>query len=217
MAIAAFALSGLIFSCSTSNDVASKRNIQKRKYNKGFYIDFDHKLRGNAKQDEVVSTEVTPEEENMTPVETTVYETQTRSIEKEVTYVDDRAVEVVNPVHHMLTDDVENEPTTSVAFTPEVEKIKYEKTTKADVKVIKSNVKFLKNDVKAFRKTQMRSADNSSDDAILYYILAILIPFLAVGLVTDWDLTKVIICLLLCMLFYLPGMIYALIVVSQNV
>lgn len=66
-------------------------------------------------------------------------------------------------------------------------------------------------------KIQKISEKRMTDEALLYYILAIILPFLAVGLVTDWDITKVLITVLLCFLFWLPGAIYALITVSQNV
>ena len=51
---------------------------------------------------------------------------------------------------------------------------------------------------------------------ILLYALCFFIPFLAVGLATDWDVTAVVINLLLCFLFLLPGIIHALIVVGKN-
>jgi uncharacterized membrane protein YqaE (UPF0057 family) len=51
---------------------------------------------------------------------------------------------------------------------------------------------------------------------ILLYILALLIPWLAVGLATDWEGKKIGICLLLTLLFLLPGIIYAFIVVGQS-
>ena len=44
-----------------------------------------------------------------------------------------------------------------------------------------------------------------------YVIVAILIPFLAVGLATNFEGSDWLICLLLTFLFYLPGLIYALI------
>ena len=44
-----------------------------------------------------------------------------------------------------------------------------------------------------------------------YVIVAILIPFLAVGLATNFEGGDWLICLLLTILFYLPGLIYALI------
>ena len=51
---------------------------------------------------------------------------------------------------------------------------------------------------------------------ILLYVLCFFIPFLAVGLATNWDLTAVVINLLLCFLFFLPGVIHAIIVVGRN-
>jgi len=39
---------------------------------------------------------------------------------------------------------------------------------------------------------------------ILLYVLCFFIPFLAVGLATDWDVKDVVINLLLCFLFVLP-------------
>jgi uncharacterized membrane protein YqaE (UPF0057 family) len=50
----------------------------------------------------------------------------------------------------------------------------------------------------------------------LLYVLCILIPFVAVGLATDWDVKTVIINLLWCLLCGLPGIIHAFIVVSRN-
>ena len=51
---------------------------------------------------------------------------------------------------------------------------------------------------------------------ILLYVLCFFIPFLAVGLATDWDVTAVVINLLLCFLLLLPGVIHAIIVVGKN-
>ncbi len=47
-------------------------------------------------------------------------------------------------------------------------------------------------------------------------VLAILIPWLAVGLATNWDITKTVIALLLTCCFWIPGIIYAFIVVNGN-
>ena len=82
-------------------------------------------------------------------------------------------------------------------------------------KSTKSNLKTLiishKQKIKELKKS------SSSDlDSILYIILCILIPFLAVGLATDWDLTKTVIALLLSIIFWIPGIIYAVIICSQE-
>lgn len=59
-------------------------------------------------------------------------------------------------------------------------------------------------------------ANNNDDELILLYLLAILIPFVAVGIVTDWDLTDVLINLLLSFLCYIPGVIHAFIKIRDN-
>ncbi|MBI1835801.1 MAG: YqaE/Pmp3 family membrane protein [Flavobacteriia bacterium] len=48
---------------------------------------------------------------------------------------------------------------------------------------------------------------------ILLVLLCFLIPPIAVGLKTNWDLTKLLISIILTLLFLVPGVIYALLVV----
>jgi uncharacterized membrane protein YqaE (UPF0057 family) len=50
----------------------------------------------------------------------------------------------------------------------------------------------------------------------LLYVLCLLMPWLAVGLATDWDIKKVIINILWSFLCGIPGIIHAFIVVSKN-
>lgn len=50
----------------------------------------------------------------------------------------------------------------------------------------------------------------------LLYVLCFFIPFLAVGLATDWDVKTVVINLLWSFLCGIPGIIHAFIVVSKN-
>lgn len=73
-----------------------------------------------------------------------------------------------------------------------------------------------KNKVKQLSKKL--NSSNSSDDVPvgLLYLLAILIPFVAVGIVTDWDVKTVVINLLWCLLCGIPGIIHACIIVSRN-
>ena len=60
-------------------------------------------------------------------------------------------------------------------------------------------------------KKQMKSADKAGSgiDKTVYIILAIFIPFLAVGLATDWQGNDWWICLLLTFCFWIPGVIFA--------
>ena len=64
---------------------------------------------------------------------------------------------------------------------------------------------------KKAEKMQKKMSAAPSIDKGVYIILAILIPFLAVGLATNFEGADWLICLLLTFLFYLPGLIYALI------
>lgn len=58
---------------------------------------------------------------------------------------------------------------------------------------------------------------SGSDTPIgLLYFLCIVIPFVAVGIATDWDVPKVLLNVLLCILCGIPGIIHAFIVVSNN-
>ena len=63
--------------------------------------------------------------------------------------------------------------------------------------------------------SEMRAADGNAGspgiDKGVYIILAILIPFLAVGLASNFDGSDWLVCLLLTALCYLPGLIYALV------
>lgn len=201
---------GLVASCSTTNDVASNRGIQKRKYTKGYFIDFNHNKGGKtqsednlAKNEDTNTDEITGVEEN----------SLLRSIEQEVVYVE--AVQTLPSAEIVVMSSenqavAEHNKATIISENVIIEKVEIEELGET----ITPN-KLTKSQRKSMKTTATIS--ESSDDAILYYILAILIPFLAVGLVTDWDVTKVVICLLLSIFFWIPGIIYALIVVSKNV
>ncbi len=94
------------------------------------------------------------------------------------------------------------------------------------IQVLKQNTKenqFVNDGIKKITSANFKNHSNttnhkSSDDdmLLLLYILAILIPFVAVGIVTDWDVTDVIINLLLCILCYIPGIIHAFIKIRDN-
>ncbi len=67
---------------------------------------------------------------------------------------------------------------------------------------------------KKAEKMAKKMANGGAAPAIekgVYIIVAIFIPFLAVGLATNFEGSDWLICLLLTFLFYLPGLIYALI------
>jgi|JI71714BRNA_FD_contig_51_3021297_length_916_multi_4_in_0_out_0_1 uncharacterized membrane protein YqaE (UPF0057 family) len=72
------------------------------------------------------------------------------------------------------------------------------------------NTLALKAAQKSVKKQFLKGGAPSIDKGI-YILLAILIPFLAVGLASDWKGSEWIVALLLTALCYIPGLIYALI------
>lgn len=208
----ALSMLGLVASCSTTNDVASNRGIQKRKYTKGYFIDFNHIKGGNtqsednlAKNEDVNTDEVTRVEEN----------SLVRSIEQEVVYVEE--AQALPTVETVVVSSENQAVTAHDKTTSATENEIIEKVEVTELNEFTTPNKLTRNQRKSMKSAVTTTVNESSDDAILYYILALLIPFLAVGLVTNWDVTKVVICLLLSIFFWIPGIIYAIIVVSNNV
>ena len=79
----------------------------------------------------------------------------------------------------------------------------------------KSRIRDARKEVKAFKKAK-RTGDDPSTNTLLLVILAILLPPLAVYLHQGEINSKFWISLLLTLLFWLPGVIYALIVILGN-
>ena len=73
-----------------------------------------------------------------------------------------------------------------------------------------------KQEIKSLRKT-VKAAKKSDDVPIgLLYVICFIFPFIAVGIVTDWDITAVIVNILWTFLCGIPGIIHALIIVGRN-
>ena len=85
-------------------------------------------------------------------------------------------------------------------------------------KVSNSDFKYDAQTIKSKEKALKASDSNLGDDVStgLLYVLCFFIPFLAVGLATDWDVKTVLINLLWTCLCGIPGIIHAFIVVSKN-
>lgn len=79
----------------------------------------------------------------------------------------------------------------------------------------KAKIKAAKKELKAYKATK-RAGKDPSTNTVLLVILAILLPPLAVYLHQGEINTKFWISLLLTLLFWLPGVIYALIVILGN-
>jgi uncharacterized membrane protein YqaE (UPF0057 family) len=91
--------------------------------------------------------------------------------------------------------------------------IKVDHTTASTAKTFSKKANVISK-AKTLKKATKKS--KKDDDTILLYILCFLIPPIAVGLATNWDEKTLIINIILTLLCGIPGIIHALIVVSDN-
>jgi len=180
--------------------------VEKRVYRNGFNVQW-HAMNGHSKKDK--NTEITSLEE----VETV-------------------AKVVISPKENIKTADVYELPTqeittvaqndqasiqaNSVATTPQVVSVKglANQTISANQK--NNEVQISKEEMKSLRKA-VKSSKKSDDVPIgLLYVLCFFVPFVAVGIVTDWDIPTVLINILWTLLCGIPGIIHAFIIVGRN-
>jgi len=192
------------FSCSTSNDVAGKFGIQKRKYTKGFSISKNKKynLSKTTVNQEVLAENTT---KNETPLENATIE----PVVKQADIVKEESTPIIskstfNSIHSesLSTLETVSKSTKKTKTLTFIEQIKPKKIKKTIISKVKETF------------TESQSA--MSDEKILYFILAILLPPVAVGLVTDWDILLVVVSIVLTLIFILPGIIHAIIVVNNR-
>lgn len=199
----------IITSCTTSNDVASNRSVQKRKYNKGLFISKNKKInysKTNTK-DEITSTK----------------KVETKLVEELSSFSEKTNMKSSHPIQKLNISKTEKKDQTKNKFQSE-NKIKYINSSSivlAENNLIKTNSKstIIEKAVKHKISKAKKRANNKSDgdiDPVLLYVLAFFVPFLAVGLATNWDVGKVILNLILTFLCVIPGIIHAFIVVSKN-
>ena len=199
----------ILGSCATSNDVVSNRLISKRKYTKGFFVKKNGatKSKGDVKEIELAeSNDAKSNRVNYRSVSTPNHTAEAKATPVEVTSADVVGNSDVASIDDDMSAVVNSNSTRS--YESEVT----ETAVAADIEVTKEQKKDLKKELKKERKENNSS---SSDDAyfILIVILTILIPPLGVGVYTNIDWVKVLISLILTILFYLPGLIYSLLVV----
>lgn len=181
--------------------------VEKRVYRNGFNVQW-HAMNGHSKKDK--NTEITSLEE----VETV-------------------AKVVISPKENIKTADVYELPTqeiitvaqndeasiqaNSVATTPQVVSVKGMANQTISANQKNNEVKQIsKEEMKSLRKA-IKSSQKSDDVPVgLLYALCFFIPFIAVGIVTDWDISSVLINILWTALCGIPGIIHAIIIVGRN-
>jgi len=201
----------IMASCASTNDVVSDRRIQKRKYNKGFFFDFDKKWGKSGQEIDAIALDNNEDVQKKVQNEveaSTLAETASTEVKEEAIIPVQNVEKVASSFEKSMASDNE---ILSDSDAKEVNGLQRE-----GAGGLKAPVKEL-HQIKSKRPASSSSNQGSDVPLVLLIILAFLIPFLAVGLYTDWDLTKTLIALLLTILFYLPGLIYALLVIFDVV
>lgn len=82
-------------------------------------------------------------------------------------------------------------------------------------KAKKEQIREMKNRLRSWKKENHRSAKEATDDTVLLALLAVFLPPLAVFLKEEEINARFWISVLLTLLFWLPGIVYALLVVFE--
>lgn len=205
-----FLMAIIVASCGVAENGFGGSSIQKRKYTKGFYLSKNHSFK-SAKHDKVNDSDVSDSE----------------AIVEEQAVVTPSEQPTAQPVVRQQTAVVAHDQTTERnQKQQENQKTPAKKKATVDNKSSKpatptrprkerEHEYFIPVKQKANMNKQSASRGGGMDDGtfILAVIFAILIPPIGVLIYTAIDWKKVLICLLLTILFFLPGMIYALLIV----
>ncbi len=203
----AIILLGGFVACSSSSHVSNSGFIQKRKYQSGFHIASRSKNNSNLSSHSSVKKSLHPTLKDTLLVSNDVTSFKQEENEDVVASIDnqlfvdgDKVICRENTVanHSENSDDKYNNSKTKL--------VKH--NTSVSEKMIKKHI------LKKLYSTSKKSAKTVEIDAymLLLIILACIIPPLAVLLYTDVDWKKVAIALILCLFFYFPAIIYALLV-----
>ena len=184
--------------------------VEKRVYSNGFNVQW-HAMNGISKKDKQV--EVNSEMEELTAAQ--VIKAPKANVSTSSTYeAMDEATTTSVPQNDVASVDV-----APVAIDAKIvaNDIKGMAATTIQNSEINKAVKHVsKQEMKTLRKV-LKTQKKSDDIPVgLLYVLCFFIPFLAVGFVTDWDVTAMIVNILWTCLCGIPGIIHAIIVVSKN-
>ena len=193
----------------------SSCSIERRLHQKGFNVEWNKNLSSlkkdkKEKQDYVSSEAV----EEIAVVSTKTIKTLSVNSSSAIS-VDgvslNESIEAPVFVEDNTTNEV-NSQESSVVINTKIEKVK--KAISAP-KASSSEKVASANKTMASTKIVKKALKNGPSTGLLY-LLCFLIPFVAVGLATDWDTNTVLINLLWTLLCGIPGIIHAIIVVGRN-
>jgi len=196
-------VAAIFSSCSTSSDLSSNSIVKKRKYTKGYHVDFRQK--NEKKSADVFEAEIKPNVINDSKPESHHVQSldMSASTTAKITEADVTARAI--PVKTNGTS----------------KKMDNQDLTKSKTPIAATSMKEAKRDLRnSMRESRKEMKSSSSaglqdESLILYVILALIIPPLAVGLLYGIG-TEFWISLILTLLFFVPGVIYALIKVLSH-
>lgn len=198
----------ILGACSTSNEVVGGV-FQKRKHTGGVYWDRTEKVKASAqKEEEEMEFDIYKLEEAKQKKYASVTTIKSETKTSENTVVASAESEDVDGL--VVTE--ESKPVIEATVSTTVSDERNTAASETSKKRVSKSAQE-KKDKKSVKKNDSRLPGGSDAMFILAVILAILIPPLGVLVYTNIDWMKVLICFLLCLLFFLPGMIYALLVV----
>jgi uncharacterized membrane protein YqaE (UPF0057 family) len=204
-------LSLLLVVAFMSTLILDSCTVQKRYHRKGFNVNWNHTSIGGKKDKNKISYESSEEEiaevEKTSPSSVTVISNEVKIKEAATPQVVNayEALENENSIASVNEINTQINTTRSTAFN----------STTSSENEVASHKSMNKKEIKKELKKQNKKS-SSDVPIVLLYILCFLIPPLAVGLATDWDLTPVLWNLVWCLICGLPGVIHAIIHVSRN-
>jgi uncharacterized membrane protein YqaE (UPF0057 family) len=193
-----------LFSCSTSNNVVSSKLFQKRKYQKGWHVNSTNKI------DRVKKAEKTEYEEGLVAQNERVEDEPVQKNERTETKKEVTIQATENKAEVVVNNNVEEQNGTKSELKTKKELNNFEAITLE----VQSNT----NQPIKKEKTDSTQSNNSSGfPMLLLIILCFILPPLAVGLVRGWTVKEFIISILLTLLLWLPGVIYALLIIFDMI
>jgi uncharacterized membrane protein YqaE (UPF0057 family) len=184
--------------------------VEKRVYRNGFNVQW-HAMNGQSKKDKNI--EVSSLEE----VETVAKVVSSTKDNTKTGFVYEMPTQEVTTV---VQNDVASIQSNSLLTAPQYLSTKGIANQTISVNQKNKEVKQIsKQERKALHKA-LKSQKQSDDIPVgILYVICFLFPFsfIAVGIVTDWDITTIIVNIFWTLLCGIPGIIHALIVVSRNV
>ena len=184
----------------TASLLAVSCTVQKRLHTSGYHVTWKSKYKSADKID-LTSKEISNEDKKINSEDLAIVE-NAKEIENEP-FVIINSEDSKDSFSYTTT---EQNQSSEMNYTHKSLNSTREKNTMSKYMAIK----------KIAKKTSKNS--NSEDDIllILLVILCFIFPPLAVGFASNWDLTKLLISILLTIFFWFPGVIYALYIVLKD-